>query len=783
MTPTLFDRIYAWISRHRRMVCILLFVLLALSAARTATVSFNNDVSSMLPDSPQIERQLSFLNNSDMAGTIAFSVQMNRNGPESALLEQSGDFAERLSGISSINGVITGIEKIDLPGARTELASMLPLLMEKENYSRFENFRTGEQISERLKQIFIMLSTPSSSLMKSVMRVDPAGWSMPILDEISSMAGTMGYKVQLSSGRFVDSTGEHALIVADTSVPVTDGKGADRLMESIDGLAKEYKDLDITVICGHKHTLSNEAVIKKDIRIAMIFVTAAFILLMLLVFRSYEALFIFASPFAAILAAVGAASLIYSELSLFMMGFAAVIAGIAVDYGIHAYTAFKTGGYAKLKQTAALIRIASLTTIGVFVSFYASSVQDYHELATFSIISILLCAAVYIFIIPHFWTPGLPGSAGRRLTPPEIPARPGLIVILWISVLLLSFASMTNLSFTTDLSSFDGSSRKIKSQEERFHEIWGGRKPPGVAVIQVPDIRTGMVEYERMSRGIARKVKDFSSLALVWPSVDSRRRNLEDWKEYWTEARIAELKTGIAEAASEYGFSKNAFRPFYELLKAEKIKADAKPPRILRPFRDRYVGKADSTTMLLGYFDDTPYNLEKVESVLNEYDNAYAVSREGLSESISSKVMSDMKKVSALSLVWVTALTFFFLRDIRRAALALVPAATAVPAVFCVLAFLQIHVTVVVLITLIVILGLSIDYGVFLSGFTDKNEKGPAVKAVTFSMLTTMAGTVGLLFASHPAMFVVGVTLVTGILAAYLSAMYCIPALREVLKR
>ncbi|MCP4353043.1 MAG: hypothetical protein GY795_46930 [Desulfobacterales bacterium] len=50
-------------------------------------------------------------------------------------------------------------------------------------------------------------------------------------------------------------------------------------------------------------------------------------------------------------------------------------------------------------------------------------------------------------------------------------------------------------------------------------------------------------------------------------------------------------------------------------------------------------------------------------------------------------------------------------------------------------------------------------------------------------MLTTVMGAGALLFASHPVMFSIGVTLVSGVVAAYLSAVFCIPAFQRVFKK
>lgn len=779
MISACFDRVYAFAGAHRRKVAVCLLLLAGVSLIRVLSIPFNNDVASMLPDNPVIKRQLSFLRNSDMAGTMAVSVTLKNSGSLSLLLERSKIFAGELDALPMITKTMAGIEQVGIKAARGQLVSVLPVLMEKDTYELSGKRNSPEQIGNRLKQTYIMLTTPGSGFLQSTMRTDPLGWSDETMREISRMAGSMGYNVKLAGGRFVDAKGGHALIVAKTSVPVTDGKGARHLLDAFDKLAGKYPDLDFTVVCGHRHTVSNETVIRKDVRTAMICVAVAFALLMLSVFRTFEALLVFATPFAAIAVSVSIASLLYSELSLFMMGFAAVIAGISVDYGIHAYTAFKSGGHAKLKQTGRLVLIASLTTAGVFVSFYSSSVQDYGELATFSILSIFVCVALYLLVIPHFWTSrsGVPEY--------EIPAFASgrfsaiLIIGAWIAVIVFSLASISGLEFTTDISSLDGSGRDVLEAENRFHDVWEGKKQPGVVVVESSDAARGWRTYARVSRETARSVESFTSLALVWPDLEQRRENLKNFRQYWTKERVQKMKSRLSREAAGYGFSAEAFRPFYELLNTGLEDADVPMPDLFVPFGERFVKSGKEGVTMLGYFDDTPGTLARVHAVADRYPDAYVVSREELSGSVSDQVFSDMKRVSLISGLWVPVLAALFMGNIRRTALALVPVVTAVPAVFAVLSLLHIKANVVVLITLIVILGLSIDYGVFLAGFKPGDDRGPAVKAVTFSMLTTVAGTIGLLFASHPAMFVVGVTMISGITTAWLSAMFCIPALEK----
>ncbi|SLM32820.1 membrane hypothetical protein [Desulfamplus magnetovallimortis] len=308
-----------------------------------------------------------------------------------------------------------------------------------------------------------------------------------------------------------------------------------------------------------------------------------------------------------------------------------------------------------------------------------------------------------------------------------------------------------------------------------------GGKQPGVVVLKASDLETGWTSYEQLSQKIFQKEKSFTSLALVWPSQETRKLNLNEFRKYWTEERAREMESKIFFKAAVYGFSKDAFRPFYNMLDAGALTGDEKMPELLLPFKERFLKIEEEGVLLLGYFEDSSEALSHVHSVVDEYPDAYVVSREELSDTISEQVFADMKKVSIFSISGVLMITVLFLKTVKKTLLALIPVATSVLVVFGVLSLFNIKANVVVLITLIVVLGLSIDYGIFLSSFKDGEAREPAIKAVTFSMLTTIAGTLGLLFASHPAMFVVGVTMISGIVSAYLSAIFSIPALEKVL--
>jgi uncharacterized protein len=781
MSESKFDNIFSFIGKNRTIFLIFFLVLISGSFFQIIKQDFVNDVSVMLPDSPELKRSLNFINNSDMSDTIAFSIT-SKPGSDKNLLSRTDEFSNKLKRLDYISNVTTGIENLDITKIKKDIALLLPLLLHKDDYNLFYDVESSEKLSQKVKQMFIMLTTPGSSFLQNSIGTDPFGWSDHILNKLQVLSKSMGFNVELENNHFVDKTHKHSLIIAKTSVPVTDAEKSEELLLSIDKIISSFPDLSITTVCGHKHTLSNQKVVKKDIYITTIIITISFILLMLFTFRTFDALTIFILPFFAIVLAVFISSFLFNSLSFFMIGFAAVIAGISVDYGIHLFTAFKTKGYSRFKKTIKPVIIASLSTMGVFVSFFISSVHGYKELAVFSILSIIICVILSILFLPHFWIKK--NLISNIKVPGELSLNKSKLVLLtWGVVLILSLICMINSDFlkATDIAAFDGSEQEVFDSETNFHKVWGGETKPGVIVTKGADIETAWQDYELITKKLKTQIKGFNSFAIILPSLTQQNKNLQGFKLFWTDDKIQALKEKFLKEISTYGFKESTFNNFFVLLSAKEIKTVSQIPDILQIFEKHFVRHND-TVSLLSYFTDTKENLAKVESVLQNFPDSYIVSRRELSSQIGKQLILDLKNISLFAFCWVFILIMILLRRPSHILLSLLPVVTSISFVFLVLNLLSIEVSAIILITLIIILGLSLDYGVFISSAESIQDLNSVIIATTFSMLTSLMGAGALLFASHPIMFSIGTTIVSGVIAAYLSAVFCIPAFKKVLK-
>lgn len=115
----------------------------------------------------------------------------------------------------------------------------------------------------------------------------------------------------------------------------------------------------------------------------------------------------------------------------------------------------------------------------------------------------------------------------------------------------------------------------------------------------------------------------------------------------------------------------------------------------------------------------------------------------------------------------------------------MLPAAAGVIAMLFTLDVLSLPLSVVSVIASIMIIGLSSDYGIFAVFSWDEDETmfGHGMASMHLSSVTTLIGTVSLLFAKHPALHLVGVSMTSGLLVGYLVALFVVPGLRYLVEK
>ncbi len=423
MFDRLFSNCFRLTQQHPKKFLLVLVGLIVLSIAGLFFVSFDNDVSKMLPADDAIAKGLHLLRTSDFTGKVVVSFELI-DDPYSVqdLIDAVDRFAESL-GPPLVLDVFVGPVDADMSAEMNSFMAYAPQITGPSDLMEIDARLTPEGVDRALSGHFRQLLSPMGSFMSQIVQLDPLGVKTGTAGRLQNLLTPTGYDVRLENGHVISQDGKHAMAVITTPISVTDGFGSRRLITYLEEKTTSlppYVSADI--IAGHLHTLSNENVIKKDINRVLLVAGMGLICLFLFVFRSIKAVIIFFLPLVSVLLAIQVTHFIYSPLSYFIMGMGGVIAGIAVDYGIHLYIAVKKNGSGSecVSQVAKPVVIGALTTVSIFASFFFSHVEGYHQLAVFSIISILICLLLSLFFLPHWLNmPARESSNVQPVAPPE----------------------------------------------------------------------------------------------------------------------------------------------------------------------------------------------------------------------------------------------------------------------------------------------------------------------------------------------------------------------------
>jgi len=791
-----FDRLYglAFDLTLRRWRIVLAFVLvlcLCASFGLFSLVEYDGDVLLMLPEEKEITRSIEYFRSADASGKVIVSLGLNDGSRTRAELLASVDSLASGLDRGIFSEVITGLEGSGAKEGVDQIFAALPYLLSEEEIRDNVAPRLGrDEVRSRLRSGYLSMFRPGGVMAGRMIMEDPLGLRAIALQKLSLLSATLGFDVRVRDGHLMSADGAHALLVASTEVEATDTLGSKKLVESLESSLSQLPEyVTADVVSGHLHTVSNEKTIKSDIRLTLTIAAVGFILLFVVFLGDAGSVLVFIVPAIAVLMAANVSYLIMGRLSYSVMGLAAVVAGISVDYGIHVYivTRRAAGEGALMKNALGImakpITYGALTTVGMFASFLISHIRGYHQMAVFSMISVLCSLALALLVLPHLLGRWGSGSARRigSLKWMESDRFSGKASFaIWLLLSLVMGYLALGVGFDSDVRAIDGTSKEILSSEDRFFDTWG-RSRLGVLVGVAPDLPSARsLQDSFISEGGVFSGFDMqrvSSFASLWPSQERMRHNRQAWEDFWNSERIAGLRESLREEGETYGYSRDAFEPFFASLSGVSIPDGLPDIKIAeRYMRELPGGRGWQVSV---FFPDKPEWTETLMERLRGRDDAYIVSGDALGRTISGAVTSDMRKMTLMAGIAIAALAVFFLRSPIQVAAALVPVVTSTLWLAGGVAALGLKLNVANLIAFIVVMGLCVDYGIFMAHRSRRpaleRAHSGTVLAVTLSALSSLIGAGVLIFAEHPALFSIGVTLVIGLGSGYLSSVFVVP--------
>jgi len=779
-----FEKYFALISDfmqgRKKYVLAGVVILTVAAGAGLFFVNFDGNIDLMLPPDRDIDRSISFLRDSNLSDKVIVSLSLTSDDKSKKDLFDAVDQLAASLSPPLFSKVTTGFSVTNMMDGF--FLNYAPQILTEKDLSVIDSRINAVSVSDRLKRIYMQSLKPESVFMVPMFRSDPLGINFLILDKLKALPASMGYDVTVEDGHFISSDGRHSMLIIQTPVKMTDGPNSKRLLtvlyENI-GRLPEYVSAD--VISGHRHTVSNEKVIKRDITLLSIMVSIVFLLLFFGVFRDTRVVLVYIIPLFSVIFSINVSQFIYGNLSYMVIGFGSAIAGISVDFGLAVYIAARRGvdSFRRLKL-AKLLFINAITTVFGFSALYFSKIHGYQQLAFFSILCVVISLFLALFVLPLT----LSLKKYDKSKPPMVAgglekyrALRNLSIGLWAVLTVAAVVLSLNTRIESDIKQLDGSEPEVINEEKNFHEVWGGKAGQAIFVVTGNTFEEAMKTNDAVFQKVAKSMGTdrFSSLSLFWSSEEARRKNVGQWNDFWKQGREGKLRGLIKSESRKYDFSENAFSPFFDNL--FKVPGQSGGPgEFISNVKERFVQERPEGYRILSFFPDEKEFVRKISEMSKEYPGSFVVSGRVLSESISRFTAKEAKFLIPLAVIFNILLTYLFFKNIRETAIALIPVATGMIWLAGLMSLFGFPLNIVNIVAAIVAAGVIVDYGIGMTYECRNKLQVGTETAVSMSAVTTIIGVGVLLFAKHPALYSTGVAMVISMSAGYLSAMFVVPS-------
>ena len=776
-----------FIHLHKKWVIGIVLLVTAAASAGLFFARYEGNIDLMLPPDKEITRSMDFLRDSSLSDKVVVSLALTDPGKTKKELFVAVDSLAASLSPPLFTKVIAGFSVANVM-EEFSILQYAPQVLGAQDLAAIDSQINAETVSRKMRGIFLQSLRPESIFMSSLSRSDPLGIKMLLLGKMRALPASMGYDVAIEDGHFISRDGRHAMLIIQTPVPMMDGLRSKELIAALQERLKglpEFVSADI--ICGHLHTVSNEQVIKRDIKVASIIASISFLVLFLLVFRDARVLFVFIIPLIAVVWAIIMASVIEGKLSYMVIGFGTAIAGISIDYGLLVYIAMKRGAdSAQIVKLAKLVTIDASTTMFSFIVLYFSLIRGYHQLALFSILCVIICLILSLFVLPltlswkHYRLVSDP-TIGDRLRSFRWPVKTS--VAIWALLTSVALVLSFSVKFDSDVKKLDGSGPEVLRAERTFHDVWGGKDSQAIFVVTGKSLEDAMEKNDSVFREAIRVVGsgDFTSLALFWPSEKLRRENSEQWDRFWKQGREKKLKALIRDTSAASRFSEQAFAPFFDGLYAHRVDTTS-TTGLIAQLQERFVLNKNGEYRILSYFPDEKKYIDALTAITQRYPGTFIVSGKALSASISAFTVKEVRILAPLAVLFNLVLAWLFFRNWKETFLALVPLITGVVWLVGIMSLFNIPLNVVNIVAAIISTGVIVDYGLGITYEYRYNLGIGTVIAVTLSAATNVIGCGALLFAKHPALYSTGVAMVISMVTGYLSSVIVIPSLCSIME-
>ncbi|MDR2018072.1 MAG: MMPL family transporter [Syntrophobacterales bacterium] len=782
---TIFSRAFEFFSRRKIILYAMIVAVMGLSAVAMRGIRLSEDIKPMLPEgSSDAAIDFRLLQQTPFLQKVVINLKAGPEIDRDGLVEAADRLAKAL-GEPFYDRVVAGPDLEDPEELFTWFLKASPSLMTESDMTRIGEFLNQETVSLKLQDVRAKLQSSEGWIMKPLLRGDPLGFYMIVLEKIKFMNMFKG--MTLKENHFISADGKNTLLIGKTSIKFTDAVGSKDLITYTKRIinANTPSGIAVSFLSGHAYTTANAETIKEDLYVILSCASVTILCLLFLFMRNWRAVFVFLVPTSVVYIATAGILSIYGSISAVTIAFGSVLMGIADDYPIFTYLSLRDMGAYGGTDVARISRpvlFSGITTMATFSALFFSELPGQRQIAMFSIIGITASLIFSLIILPHFIR-GLPptGEYAVRHVPIKGAAYRTAVVTVWVLLIAACLICASRLKFNGDMRAITMVPAAITAMEEELKQTWGDFRGMAMVFTEGMGMESALENNDRLFSYLKRRVPrdEFLSIAPLLPSAHTQEANRLRWETKWSNQNRNIVKRLLDMEGDKEGFSSTAFDLFLKRLEERPLAVteDGLRKAGLGEAVDSMIIRDGSVVRILTFVPDTP----EVSALFKDRADTPFVARFVSNRQFNNTISTAMVKNFIQYIIMASFVIMVFLaalfRNLKKVLLAAVPVATGLIFMFGVMGWRGIEFNLFNIIATILVIGLSVDLGIFMVSRISEGNSRNTNMAVFLGGLTSLVGMGALALARHPAIHSIGVSVLLGMCGAIPTALFVIPAL------
>ncbi|MEA2415433.1 MAG: uncharacterized protein QOI58_2090 [Thermoanaerobaculia bacterium] len=690
---------------------------------------------------------------------------------------------------------------------------------------------TDEGIRASVARNAAMLQTPQATAMKPLVQYDPFNLVPIFLRKFQSAGG--GFSIDTSSGYYMSSDHSMLLILTKPRRPAQDVPFGKKLLNEGTLIeAEALRDFQKTAppgtplprishTGGYEIAAGDADLIRQDVIINILGTVFGVLALFLYAFRRPASIIYAGAPLAlGLLLTFGMAGVTYGKLSQASAGFAALLAGLGIDFITVLYgryvdernrgTSMQESIRTIMRSTMPGVFVAAITTAGTFFAFLATDFRGMTQLGFLTGVGILLFLLCVMFLLPALIVFSerkesrrapklyLNSFGAGKLIDISI-AKPLVTIGVWVVFIVACGIAATRVRFSDNIQDLRAKGNPGVLSQTRITEKFGQSFDFMMYVCEGKTLEEALEKTRTASKDLDALVADhtiasYQSISTFLPPVVDQEKIIARLHAgAANEFNIARVEKTFRAALTENGFRPDAYDDYLKLFAqtlqpAQPITLQTIGNEDITKLTTRFVKKVGNGWMSVINVYPTggkwPRDVPaKLMAVPDRHPGDVLTGVNLVSGTLRRIVKADATRSTIIGFIAVLVLMFISFRNLKLTLLSFVPFVAGAVGMLGLMALLNLQFNFMNIFVGLMIIGVATDYAIYM---LQRYQENPAAfrgsahetgKAILMAALTAIVGYGSFAFSHYPGLRSIGYASTFGIGLSGLAAITLLPAI------